>query len=234
MTRSVIQGALNGRVVAFTPAGLAGEARDACAAGARSLHVHAYDEDGRESVSADAVAAAVGAVRAACPGVELGVSTGAWITDDVAAAIAAWRDPLPDMASVNLSEPMSLEVVQALRARGIAVEAGLFGVEDVGRLVATGHAEVFRRVLVEVHGPADEQPAAALRVHAALTGVAPAVPRLLHGSGAATWAVLRAAFVHGLDVRIGLEDTDVLPDGTPVSGNGALVAAAVALRDGPP
>jgi uncharacterized protein (DUF849 family) len=45
----------------------------------------------------------------------------------------------------------------------------------------------------------------------------------------ATWQVIRAALRHGRDIRIGLEDTTVLPDGSTAAGNASLVAAAVRL-----
>jgi uncharacterized protein (DUF849 family) len=48
-------------------------------------------------------------------------------------------------------------------------------------------------------------------------------------TGAATWAVLRAAVARGRDIRVGLEDTTVLPDGRAANGNRELVEAAVAL-----
>ena len=47
--------------------------------------------------------------------------------------------------------------------------------------------------------------------------------------GVATWAVLRAAINLGRDIRVGLEDTVVLPDGRPASGNRELVETAVRL-----
>ncbi|WP_181791756.1 3-keto-5-aminohexanoate cleavage protein, partial [Streptomyces phytophilus] len=47
------------------------------------------------------------------------------------------------------------------------------------------------------------------------------------------WPVLRLAAGLGMAARIGLEDTLVLPDGSPAPGNAALVAAAAALRSGP-
>jgi uncharacterized protein (DUF849 family) len=50
-----------------------------------------------------------------------------------------------------------------------------------------------------------------------------------HGYDLPTWDVLRAAIEDGQDIRIGLEDTTVLPDGSPASGNADLVAAAARL-----
>ena len=63
----------------------------------------------------------------------------------------------------------------------------------------------------------------------ALDGVAPAVPRLLHGHGATAWAVLTLAGERGEDSRIGLEDTLTLPDGSPARDNAELVEAGVEL-----
>jgi hypothetical protein len=83
------------------------------------------------------------------------------------------------------------------------------------------------RILIEPH---DETPevavAIAADVEAALNNHGFAAPRLHHGYGLATWHVLSAAIRLGRDIRVGLEDTTVLPDGRVASGNGALVEAA--------
>ena len=50
-----------------------------------------------------------------------------------------------------------------------------------------------------------------------------------HGDGLASWAVNRRGVERGHSIRTGLEDTPVLPNGTPAAGNGELVAAGVAL-----
>lgn len=50
--------------------------------------------------------------------------------------------------------------------------------------------------------------------------------RLHHGVGLATWKVIARALPLGHDVRIGLEDTLVLPDGRKASDNADLVRAA--------
>ena len=41
--------------------------------------------------------------------------------------------------------------------------------------------------------------------------------------------MLRASIADGQDIRVGLEDTTVLPDGSVAAGNGDLVAAAARL-----
>ncbi|BCB82389.1 hypothetical protein Pflav_087990 [Phytohabitans flavus] len=84
------------------------------------------------------------------------------------------------------------------------------------------------RLLLECMEPEEE--AALANAHAmlaALGGAAQSVPVLLHAEGPAVWAVLREAVQLALHVRVGLEDTRMMPDGTMASGNRALVEAAV-------
>jgi uncharacterized protein (DUF849 family) len=64
-----------------------------------------------------------------------------------------------------------------------------------------------------------------------LAGVAPGVPRLLHGVDATAWALLDDAAGKGLDTRIGLEDALLRPDGRPATGNADPVLEAVRRLD---
>jgi uncharacterized protein (DUF849 family) len=57
----------------------------------------------------------------------------------------------------------------------------------------------------------------------------PQVPRLIHGTDGAVWALLERAMRSGHVSRIGLEDTLLLPNGEPAPDNAALVRAAKAL-----
>jgi uncharacterized protein (DUF849 family) len=115
----LIKACLNGKrsqaefpAVPVTPGELARDAAAAVAAGAEAIHLHARGGDSAESVQAADIGAAVTAVRGACPGVPVGVSTGLWITrGDTAArqaAVADWASltagARPDFASVNVSE----------------------------------------------------------------------------------------------------------------------------------
>lgn len=52
------------------------------------------------------------------------------------------------------------------------------------------------------------------------------VPILLHGLDDSCWPLLEYAGLRGLQTRIGVEDTVLLPDGSTASGNAELVAAA--------
>ena len=89
------------------------------------------------------------------------------------------------------------------------------------------------RILIE---PRDDSPEAAVATAAQAEGSLARhglqAPRVHHGYGIATWQVIRAALLMGRDIRVGLEDTVVLPDGTTATGNGELVAAAARLATG--
>lgn len=213
------------------------EAASAVAAGAGALHVHPRGGDGRESLDAATISSWVAAIRGSCPGISLGVSTGAWIEPDPdvrVRAISAWRAPLPDFASVNLFEEGAGDVARACLARGIGIEAGLWTAEDVGRLVDTNLEGRWLRVLVEAICAAADQPARVLEIDAALEEAHIVGPRLYHGYGEGTWTVIRNALERGRDVRVGLEDVLVLPDGRPAAGNADLIAAARALAPSAP
>jgi uncharacterized protein (DUF849 family) len=170
------------------------------------------------------VRAALAALRAAVPGVSLGVTTGAWIAPDPAERVAHIRrwTVLPDHASVNWHEDGADEVALALLDRGVAVHAGIFsGGGAATRFRQSTAAGRVARVLAEVIPPA-------VGVDALLEALAGYGPILLHGEGEAAWPVLRQAQALGLDTRIGMEDTLTLPDGSPAPDNAALVRAALA------
>jgi uncharacterized protein (DUF849 family) len=217
--------------VPVAPPELARDAAACVAAGARSIHLHVRDGGGAESLAADAVGACVGAVRAAVPdGVEVGISTGLWICGGDAGAraelVAGW-DVRPDMVSLNVDEAGWEALWDLLAELGVAVEAGLSSAADARALVASGR--VPRRALVEPDAPDPEAAVAdAAAMAAVLDAGAPGVPQLHHAFGPATWAVLDVAVPAGRDVRIGLEDVLVEPDGAATAGNAALVAAAAA------
>jgi|SRR5579875_2012851 len=218
-----------------TPDELAAAAREAVQAGAQAIHVHPRDESGVETLEAEAVFAAVSAIRAAVPGVPVGVTTGLWAVNGDAmrrmALVAGWIGvDRPDFASVNLSEPGPDALAATLGSTGIEVEAGVWTADDAERLAASEFGSKVIRILVE---PRDDAPDAAVATAATVDEVLDRhgleVPRVHHGYGAATWAVIEAALRSCRDIRIGLEDTTVLPDGSTASGNGDLVAAAVRL-----
>jgi uncharacterized protein (DUF849 family) len=243
-----IKACLNGRrgrdehpAVPVTPGEVAREAAAAAAAGAEAVHLHARGAGGGESLLAGDVGAAVAAVRQACPGLPVGVSTGLWITagDHPArqAAVARWAGlpatARPDFASVNVSEGGWAEVARTLAGAGIGVEAGVWSVADVRAGAAEAAPGSLLRVMVEVMGaPPGQESAVAGEILTALDDSAlRGVPRLLHGEGDGCWPLIRYAGRLGVATRIGLEDTLAGPDGGPVGGNGNLVQLALAVLD---
>ncbi|MGX5850638.1 3-keto-5-aminohexanoate cleavage protein [Mesorhizobium sp. PL10] len=235
----IVQACINGtRPADFHPSlpldvdAMARDGAASIAAGAAELHVHARGADGRESLAPAAMDPTIAALRRACPGTLIGVSTGAWIENDdnrTLVAIAGWRE-LPDYASVNLSETAAPIVMESLRQRGIGIEAGLASVADAERLVSLDHGGRVLRVLIEISEQTlDEAFAVSDGIEKVLdrAGIRRAI--LLHGADTAVWPFVRRAAERNWSTRVGLEDGKELPDGTVASGNAALTAAAVAI-----
>ncbi len=233
-----VQAALNGNrdhpAVPRFPHELATDARSAVAAGARSLHLHPYDEHGRETLAATPCAAALRAVRAACPGIPISLTTAARVAPDPErrqALIAAWTD-LPDLVSANMGEAGILDLCELLLKRGVGIEAGLLSLEDARVFVESGIAPRCVRALVEpLNADPDAAVALAAAIEQALAAGGVQIAQVHHGDGLASWAVNRRAVARGHSIRTGLEDTPVLPDGRLASGNGELVAAAIRLLE---
>jgi uncharacterized protein (DUF849 family) len=217
--------------VPLTPAELALDARRVVLAGAGAVHVHPRSPGGNETLDPHACDETVGAIRARCPGIPVSLTTGAWIEPDLdrrLSLIEGWRNP-PDWASVNFSEEGAVQVCAALARSGVAVEAGLSSVADAEELVANAVDQSCVRALVEVEGDPSTAVAAAAAIDAALDAAGLTLPRLHHGYGSATWAVIRRAVRLSHDVRVGLEDTLELPDGRTATGNAELVATAAEM-----
>jgi uncharacterized protein (DUF849 family) len=231
-----LQAALNGDrdhpALPRTPGELAAEARAAVDAGATTLHFHPYDAGGRQTLAAEPCAAALRAVRAACPGIPLSLSTSEAIEPDPErrrALVAGWTE-LPDLVTANQGEEGIVPLCELLLARGVGIEAGLLALADAHAFLASGIAPRCVRVLFE---PLDAEPDAAV-AHAAAMEQAMAeagveLEQVHHGDGVASWAVNRRGAARGHGIRTGLEDTPVLPDGRTAAGNGELVTAAAAL-----
>jgi uncharacterized protein (DUF849 family) len=210
--------------VPLTPAELAADAIAVRRAGAFAVHVHPRDGGGTETLDARACDSAVAAIRAAVPGMPVGLSSSEQIDPDPfarAAAIRAWRRP-PDFVSVNVSELGWAGIFRAAMHAGIGVEAGLATPADAEEFARSPFVHRALRALVEVDGGAEEARATAQLIPDDL-------PQLWHGYDGRTWEVVSAAAAEGIEVRIGLEDTLVLPDGPVAADNAQLVAAAVAL-----
>jgi uncharacterized protein (DUF849 family) len=235
----LLQAALNGDRVhpaaPRTPSAIAAQAAAAVAAGARSVHVHVYDENGNQTLSVGPCSETLRQVRAACPGIPISLSTSAGIEPDPErriALVAAWTD-LPELVTANQGEDGILDLCDLLLARGIGIEAGLLSLGDARAFVAAGIAPRCIRAMVE---PLDADPGDAAAHAAAMEDVLTRgglrLEQVHHGDGIASWAVNRRAVPRGHGIRTGLEDTPVLPDGRQAHDNADLVAAAAAILRG--
>jgi len=231
-----LQAALNGDCVhpaAPRTARAIAEAAQAClAAGAHSVHVHAFDDAGRETLDGASCAKVLRAIRAVCPNTPISLTTFAAIVsnpEERLRMVEAWQE-LPDLVTANQGEPGIVELCELLLSRGVAIEAGLLTVDDAYAFVRSGLAGRCRRVLIE---PLDDAVDVAL-AHAAemeqiVLSAGITIEQVHHGEGVASWAVNRRALERGHGIRTGLEDVTVLPDNTPARDNADLVAAAVKL-----
>jgi len=235
-TTIFLQAALNGDSIhpatPRTPAAIAEAARAAADAGAQSVHVHAFDDAGRETLEGAAGAQVLRAIRARCPATPISLTTSAAIVADPGERfriVEAWEE-LPDLVTANQGEPRIVELCELLLSRGVGIEAGLLTSEDARAFVRSGLAARCRRVLIE---PLDADLNDALR-HAArmediVVSAGITLEQVHHGYGPACWAVNRRGLERGHGIRTGLEDITLLPDGRPARDNADLVAAAARL-----
>jgi uncharacterized protein (DUF849 family) len=231
-----LQAALNGeRVHEGAPrsaVAIAEAARAAVDAGADSVHVHAFDDSGRETLDGAACGKVVRAIRAVCPVAQISLTTSAAIVADPIARfkiVEAWEE-MPDLVTANQGEAGIVELCELLLRRGVEIEAGLLSVDDARAFVDSGLASRCRRVLIE---PLDADVDTALEHAAEMEGIVEAagitLEQVHHGEGIACWAVNRRALERGHGIRTGLEDVTVLPDGREARDNAELVRAARGL-----
>ncbi|HMA23520.1 MAG TPA: 3-keto-5-aminohexanoate cleavage protein, partial [Gemmatimonadaceae bacterium] len=173
-TTTFLQAALNGDRIhpaaPRTPASLAEAARAAVDAGAQSVHVHAFDDRGRETLDGDACAKVLRAIRARCPGTPISLTTSATIVRDPEERfriVEAWEE-MPDLVTANQGEPGIVALCELLLSRGIAIEAGLLSGEDALKFVRSGLADRCRRILIE---PLDADPETAMQHAAQMEGI---------------------------------------------------------------
>jgi uncharacterized protein (DUF849 family) len=204
-------------------------------AGAQVLHLHPYDEAGRETLAPEPCAAALRAVREACPGVPISLSTSADIEADPRRRlelVAGWTD-LPELVTANQGEAGIVQLCEHLIGRGVGIEAGLLTRSDAEAFVRSGLADRCARALVE---PLDLDPEQAVANAAAMEEVLEragiTLEQVHHGDMLASWAVNERGLRRGHGIRTGLEDTTVLPDGSRPADNAELVRAAAAMRAG--
>jgi 3-keto-5-aminohexanoate cleavage enzyme len=272
MTQAILTCALTGVLtdprqhpVPVTPGQMAAEARDAFNAGASIMHVHLRpQEPGRghlPSWDPDVAEAVVGAIREACPGVIINLTTGV-IGSDISGPAACIRRIRPEIAACNAGSlnylklkdngqwawpPMVFDnpVAKVQQFLDVMAECGThpeFECFDVG---------IVRSVAMYVKAgmlPAGEKAecnlvmgvASGMPCDADLLALLPrwlpenAVWQTTLIGRAEIWPVHQRTAELGGMLRTGLEDTFYLPGGERAPGNGALIEqlAACAERAG--
>ena len=239
----MLQACLNGSrtqeehpLIPRTPAELADQGRASVDVGAQVLHLHPYDDAGVETLAPGPCEAALRALRKACPGTPISLSTSADIQPHPhrLESISRWAE-LPDLVTANQGEEGVAELCDLLSARGVGIEAGLLHLADAHRFIESGLPERCVRVLIE---PLAADPAVAV-AHAAvmeqvLGDAGVDLEQVHHGDGVATWRVMARALERGHGIRTGLEDTTKLPNGELAPDNATLVRLAARMMAGEP
>ena len=183
-----LQAALNGdrihQAAPRTPQTIAEAARAAVNAGAQSVHVHAFDLSGRETLDGTACGRVLRAIEVLCPSVPVSLTTSAAIVsdpEDRLRIVERWTE-MPDLVSANQGEAGIVELCELLLSRGVGIEAGLLSIDDAHAFVRSGLAARCRRVLIE---PLDEDPAIAVEhaavMEAILDGAGITIEQVHHG-----------------------------------------------------
>jgi uncharacterized protein (DUF849 family) len=240
--------------VPVTPAQMAAEARDAFNAGASIMHVHLrMQEEGfghMPSWDPDVAEAVCHAIREACPGVIINLTTGV-VGKDVSGPVACLRRVKPEVAACNAGSlnylkikddgswawpPMVFDnpVAKIQQMLDVMAETDThpeFECFDVGIVRSVGmylKAGMFQGVpeVNFVMGVASGMPADA-DLLSLLPRYAPngAVWQTTLIGRAEIWPVHRRTAELGGMLRTGLEDTFYLPNGERAAGNGALIEA---------
>ncbi len=239
--------------VPVTPAQMAAEAKAAFEAGASIMHVHIRrQEEGMghmPSWDPEVVWEVTEAIRAACPGVIINLTTGV-VGKDIAGPLACIRRVQPEIAACNAGTLNYLKIrsdgrwawppmvfdnpVDKVKAfLDVMHETGTmpeFECFDVGivRSVAmfkkagmTDHLDYNFVMGVDSGMPADAELLGWLRkqIDPSVTWQSTLIGRQ------EIWPVHQATADLGGMLRTGLEDTFYLPDGSRASGNGALIEA---------
>lgn len=246
--------------VPVTPAQMAAAAREAYDAGAAIMHVHLRrQEPGRghlPSWDPDVAAEIVDAIRAACPGVIINLTTGV-IGPDISGPAACIRRVRPEIAACNAGTlnylklkddgrwawpPMvfdnPVEKIQAFL--DVMTETGTrpeFECFDVGIVRSV---DMYRKAGMSpqladhaeynfVMGVASGMPTDADLLQLLLRWIAPGSSWQATLIGRAEiWPLHQRVAELGGMLRSGLEDSFYLPDGSRAAGNGALIEALAA------
>ncbi len=243
--------------VPVTPAQMASEARDAFNAGAAIVHVHIRDQrpgmGHLPSWDPDVVETVIDAIKAACPGIVINLTTGV-IGPDVSGPIACIKRIKPEIAACNAGSLNYLKIkdngqwawpphtfdnpvdkiqkmLDAMAETGTHPEFECFDVGIVRSVAMYQKAGMFEGVpeLNFVMGVASGMPCDADLLEL-LPRYAPpgAVWQTTLIGRKEIWPVHQKTAELGGMLRAGLEDSFYLPSGERAAGNGAMIEALAA------
>ena len=242
--------------VPVTPAQMAAEARDAFNAGASIMHVHIRNQEPgmgqMPSWDPDVAESVVNAIREACPGVIINLTTGV-VGKDISGPLACIRRVKPEIAACNAGSLNYLKIkedgqwawppmvfdnpvskvqqfLDVMQECGTHPEFECFDVgivRSVGMYIKAGllKPEMGRAEYNLVMGVASGMPCDADLLALLPQWMAPnSVWQATLIGRAEIWPVHQKTAELGGMLRTGLEDTFYLPNGDRASGNGALIA----------
>jgi 3-keto-5-aminohexanoate cleavage enzyme len=243
--------------VPVTPQQMASEARDAFNAGASIMHVHLRSQEPgfghMPSWDPDVAEAVCNAIRAACPGVIINLTTGV-IGKDISGPVACIERVKPEIAACNAGTLNYLKIkdngqwawppmvfdnpvakvqqfLQVMQACGTHPEFECFDVGIVRSVAMYAKAGLFSGVpeVNFVMGVASGMPCDA-DLLTLLPRYAPpdAVWQTTLIGRAEIWPVHQKTAELGGHLRTGLEDSFYLPGGERAAGNGAMIEALAA------
>ena len=246
--------------VPVTPAQMASEARDAFNAGASIMHVHIRNQEPgmgqMPSWDPDVAESVVNAIREACPGVIINLTTGV-VGKDISGPLACIRRVKPEIAACNAGSlnylkikedgqwawpPMVFDnpVSKVLQFLDVMQECGThpeFECFDVG-IVRSVTMYLKNGMLKPGMGRAEYNlvmgVASGMPCDADLLALLPqwmakdSIWQTTLIGRADIWPVHQKTADLGGMLRTGLEDTFYLPDGNRAKGNGELIAALAA------
>ena len=235
---------------------MAAEARRAFEAGASIMHVHFRRQEPGQghlpSWDPDVAEAVIGAIRDACPGVIINMSTGV-VGADISGPLACLARLRPEIAACNAGTlnylktradgawawpPLVFDnavdkveaMLDAMAETGTQPEFECFDVgivRSVGLFVENGMAQAPNYNFVM--GVASGMPADADLLELLLRYVKPNSPWQVTAIGREDiWELHQRAAELGGALRSGVEDTFYLPDGARCRGNGDLIGAIAA------
>ncbi|HEV8313498.1 MAG TPA: 3-keto-5-aminohexanoate cleavage protein [Burkholderiaceae bacterium] len=240
--------------VPVTPAQMAAEARDAFNAGAAIMHVHLRQQEPGKghlpSWDPDVAASIVDAIRDACPGVIINLTTGV-IGQDISGPAACIRRVKPEIAACNagslnylklkedgtwawppmvFDNPVSKvqQFLDVMAECSTHPEFECFDVGIVRSVTMYAKAGMYRGILEYnfVMGVASGMPCDADLLSLLPRWIAPgAVWQTTLIGRAEIWPVHQKTAELGGMLRTGLEDSFYLPGGERARGNGSMIEA---------